>query len=147
MRAGTKQLTCSDVALLTGRDILLQLREYLIAYRVFASGATSTGEEYGQHNPYEFSSKVGLCANLYGFTSSITDSHWPRIRLKALLVAALDAQIEMWAIENPLTGDVDTDYAYPFGEDDYYARHDANTMHECPKRLAFVSHTIEVLLV
>lgn len=146
MRAGTKQLTCSDVALLTGRDILLQLREYLIAYRVFASGATSTGEEYGQHNPYEFSSMVGLCANLYGFTSSITNAR-SGIRLKSLLVAALDVQIEMWAIENPHTGDVDIDYAYPFGEDDYYTRHGTHTMHECPKRLAFVSHSIEVLLV
>ena len=35
MREEPKRLSYEDVALLTGRDVILQLREYLIAYRVF----------------------------------------------------------------------------------------------------------------
>lgn len=148
MRECAKRLTRSDVDLLTGRDILLQLREFLIAYRVFASGATSTGEESGQHNPYEFSTQYGLCFNMRTFTVCITDNIKVGFHLEILLDAALDVQFEMWIADNQQTGNYDdADIACPFGEADFYARIKSRTQHECPKRLAFVSHTIEVLLV
>lgn len=147
MRAAAKQLTCSDIELLTGRDILLQLREYLIAYRVFASGTTSTGFERGQHNPYGFSVKFGLCFNLGKYIGQVAAGLTPGLQLEALLDAVLEEQFNAWLVDNPQTGDDVFDFAYPFGENDFCARYDNGTQHECPKRLGFVSHTIEVLLV
>ena len=115
----------------------------------FASGTTSTGDIFGQHNPYGFSIQVGLCFNLCTYTSRITENMKAGFRLEQLLEAALDVQFEMWIADNPYTGNYydEADIAYPFGEDDFYIRRKSFTQHECPKRLAFVSHAIELLLV
>lgn len=147
MREEPKRLTCDVIEGMTGRDILLQLREYLIAYRVFASGTTSTGLDRGQHNPYGFSVKFGLCFNLGKYIGGVADGLTPGLQLEALMGAALEEQFNTWLAYNPQTGDDVFDFAYPFGENDFCARHDNGTQHECPKRLAFLDSAIAVLLV
>lgn len=111
--------------------------EFLKAYRVFAAGTTATGGCMGDHNPFHFVAKYGLCNALdqYVFHNR---NHFKQPYLDVLdeLVCRLNTRFRFDA-PTSLSG-----CAFPFGYTEYSVRKAANTQHECPERLAFVDRYI-----
>lgn len=101
------------------------LLEFLEAWYKWA---TVDGAPQGE----PFLRECGLCDNLeqYGYPG-ICSEQWNEA------VARDDLQRKF------LEGDLNI--AYPFGEDNYDIRHQEDTQHECPERLAWVEKTIQEL--
>lgn len=112
--------------------------EFLKAYRVFAAGTTATGGSMGEHNPFHFVAKYGLCNALdqYVFHSRKQFTQ-PYLDVLDELVRRLNVRFRFDASTSIFSGS-----AFPFGHEEYSVRKATNTQHECPERLAFVDRYI-----
>lgn len=130
------------------------MSDFLRSYLVFAAGTTATGEVIGVHNHFDFHPELGLCCCVddyfWGLPDNLTHpQHEYFENLHGWMCDLLDTML-MEYVETGVMSTRDNIIrdgytAFPFGEENYYARTNNATQHEDPDRLAFVQHAITKL--
>lgn len=115
--------------------------EFLRAYLTFAKGATSIDTATGEHNPFHFTTRFGLCSAIAEYTMA---TEHPVLQPEDFY-RSLDNMLFRRMVEDAGVNFVGDDSVFPFGYEDYRIRLQNYTQHKCPKRLGFIRMFIKEL--
>lgn len=115
--------------------------DFLRAYLTFAAGATSIDTATGEHNPFNFTTRFGLCSAIAEYAMA---TEHPVLQTEDFY-RSLDYMLFRRMVEDAGMNFVGTDSVFPFGYEDYRIRLQNFTQHKCPNRLGFIRMFIQEL--